>query len=108
MFDRIVDPVTRDLNELLHSGPIGWVILAALVLLPVLATALIVAGSRLAVWPLLIYVAVWLELFAYYGLDYRSNQGAAPEALIRAAPMLVAWVLLGVAAVGLVRRRRAG
>jgi hypothetical protein len=105
MFDRIIDPLTRDLNELLDAGPFGWLILAALVLLPVLAVMLILARSRLAVWSLALYLAVWAELVVYYGTDYRGNLGVGRESLIRAVPMLVAWILLGVAALLVLRRR---
>jgi hypothetical protein len=105
MFDQIVDPLTRDFNELLNAGPFGWLILAAVVLLPVLAVTLIVKRSRLAVWSLALYLAVWAEMVLYYGTGYRGNLGVARELLIHALPMLVAWILLGVAALRMLLRR---
>jgi hypothetical protein len=105
MFDRIVNPLTRDLNELLNAGPFGWLVLAALVLLPVLAVVLALARSRLALWSLALYLAVWAEMLVYYGTGYRGNLGIGRELLIHALPMLVAWILLGVAALRVLLRR---
>jgi hypothetical protein len=107
MFDRVLDPLTRDFNELVNGGPVGWAILAVLVLLPALAIVLLFLGSRLAITPLAIYAAIWLELIIYYATGYRSNLGLGFEMLIRALPMLVAWVLLAVAALRVIVRRRA-
>jgi hypothetical protein len=109
MFDRIIDPLTRDFNELLNAGPFGWLILAALVLFPVLAVTLMLGRSRLAAWSPALYLAVWVELVIYYGTGYRGNLGLGRELLIHALPMLVAWILLGVAALRvLLRRARRG
>jgi hypothetical protein len=87
MFDRIVNPLTRDLNELLNAGPLGWLVLAALVLLPVLAVVLARARSRLALWSLALYLAVWAEMLVYYGTGYRGSLGIGRELLIHALPM---------------------
>jgi hypothetical protein len=106
MFDETADTVIRDLTELATGGPIGWTVLAVLALLPILSVVLLFARSRLAIAPLAIYAAVWLELILYYATGYRPNLGLGFEALIRAVPMLVAWILLGVAALRVLHRRR--
>lgn len=97
--------VARDLGEFVTGGPIGWVLLGLLILLPVLSVALVVGGSRMAIIPLVIFLGIVVVWFLYHATHWWPNPGAAAGVLRMAAALLVAWLVLGVAGWRHLRRR---
>jgi hypothetical protein len=98
--------IWRDLHLLAtEDGPIGWLVIASLVLLPVLAIGLSLAGSRLAIASVVIFVGVLAVWFLYYATDWWANPGLAGTVLPTLA-LLIAWAVLPVAVWRLRRVRR--
>jgi hypothetical protein len=91
--------ISRDLRELTLYGPVGFVILAVIVGLPVGSILVLVLRRRLlALAPLAISLVLFLLWGLYYATNWWSNpgQGGWPPAN---ALFVLGWILLLLAAV---------
>ncbi|WP_020578340.1 hypothetical protein [Actinopolymorpha alba] len=98
------DGILRDLGELSGTDLVGWLLLAGLALLPIVGVLLILGGSRLAWIPVAVFAALMVLWFLYYATNWWSNPGIAGAAL-PALAVMISWIVLGVSAWSLHRRR---
>jgi hypothetical protein len=105
MFTDVIAGFRQDLSELMSGGPIGWLLLAALVLLPVVAVMLALAGSRLAFGSLAIWVALAAAWTTYYATDWWSNPGVGGSVALMALALLTGWILVVISTVRLLAAR---
>lgn len=86
--------ITRDFEELLEFGPVGWVIALVLLGLPVGSIIAAARGSLLAVIPLLISIGLGTGWVLYYATDWWTNPGVGGFVVPLLLATTAGWLIL--------------